>query len=92
MQWRKEEPAPNSEPNTVDVTSNIQSQQRYTTAHVAKLIGTCHRCCQEILDINVLGIKDCSKRFNLYIFAMNVANVWLAYHGIISMADIKADL
>ena len=38
-----------------------------------------------------LGTKYWPKRFNLYVFAINVVDVWLAYQGIPGTADTQAD-
>ena len=89
MQWRKEDPAPNSEPNMIDLTiPHTITVEIYYIA--CGQIDRHNRCHQESLDKN-LGTKDWSKRFNLSIFEMNMVNVWLEYQGITRMAEIQAD-
>ena len=88
--WRQEDPAPNADPNMVDLTI-----PQTTTAELYYIacgqIDRHNRCRQESLDIEKkLGTKYWSKRFNLSVFAMNVVYFWLDYQGITGMAETQA--
>ena len=92
IRWRQEDPAPNTDPNMVELTipQPITSDIYYNTCGQ---IDRHNRCRQEILDIEKqLGTKYWLKRFNLSVFAMNVVDVWLAYQGITRTTDTQADL
>ena len=89
--WRKYYPAPNSDPNMVELTipQPITADLYYSACGQ---IDRHNRCRQESLDISKrLGTKDWYKRLNLSVFAMNVVDVWLAYQGITGTAETQAD-
>ena len=88
--WSKEDPAPNADPNMVDLTipQPITAEIYYITCDQT---DRQNMCCQESLDMEKkLGTKDQLKRFNLSIFAMNVVDVWLEYRGITGTAETQA--
>ena len=91
MRWRKYGPDPNSNPNMVDLTipQPITAELYYSACGQ---IYSHNRCRQESLDIgNRLSTKDWLKRFNLYVFAMNVVDVWLGYQVITGTAENQAN-
>ena len=77
MRWRQEETSPNADPNMIDTTTPQPiTEDIYYSARGQ--IDRHNRCLQESLDIEKkLGTKDWSKRFNQYIFAMHMVDVWL---------------
>ena len=91
MRWRQYEPVPNAYTNMVEMTipQTITVELYYSACGQ---IDKHNRCHQESLDIEKkLGTKYWSKRFNLYVFAMNVVDVWLAYQSITGTSDTQAD-
>ena len=80
--WRQEYPAPNAEPNMVDLTipQSTTSELHYIACDQ---IDRHNRCRQESLDIEKKSsTKDRLKWFDLSVFAMNAVDVWLAYRCI----------
>ena len=58
---------------------------------MAKLIGTIGAA-KKVLIFKKFGTKNWLKRFNLSIFSINVAGVWLEYQGITRTANIQTYL
>ena len=91
MRLRQEDPAPNAEPNMVDLT-NPQTIKADIYYRSCDQIDRHNRCRQESLYTEKkMGTEYCSNRFNLSIFSMNVVNFWLEYQGITKTAEIQAD-
>ena len=90
--WRQEEPAPNADPNIIELTTPQPITAEIYYSACGKIYRH-NRCRQESLDTEKkLGTKDWSKLFNLSVFEMNVVDVWLAYQCITRKADTQADL
>ena len=92
MRWTQEDPAPNADPNMVELTKP-QKIKEYIYCNACGKIDRPDRFLQEILDTEKqLGTKYWSKRFNLSGFATNVVELWLAYRGITRMVVNQDDL
>ena len=91
MRQRKEDPAPDAEPNMVDmnIPQPITAELYYSSCDE---IDRHNRCRLESLDIEKMGTKYWSKQFNISVFAMHVVDVWLAYQGITITAETQAGL
>ena len=91
MRWRQKDHAPNTDPNMVEL--NIPQTITAELYHRKCVqIDRNNRFCQESLDIEIiLSTKEWSKRFNLFVFKINVEDVWLAYQVIIRMAETQSD-
>ena len=89
--WSKEEPALNADPNMVELnTPQPITAELYYSA--CGQIDRHNRCRQESLDIEKkLGTKDWPKLFNISVFAMNMADVWLSYQRITETAETQSD-